>query len=383
MSEKIWTVAEAGQQKEGKHSTEEIAVMLAANPRGKYLVWKEGMGQWADPRLLSEFRPLGTDDTLASGPLPDPTPPSSDAGKKMKEGGKAFARGAAAHLGKIKNTDDSRGYLPHLNLVDALLEWVGRILSAKLLDTLDEWAKKVGHLALILSAVLLFVFDVLAGIKLGPFVSKTLMGLLIFPTVIVVQYLAYKFLDAGKAIIAKSPSNISTKAFFECIALLLLLGAVGAFFGGIFASIQTESLIPMGLGLGVTLILAYSLGVALNRSTVNIHVVADASAGQEAIGIISFFMKLELRIVPFIFGVVNILAPFALLYLMGVLLLKEYGGGAPFMKAQAQTYIIGVALLPFAAYLAFLIYYLLIDLIRSILVVPEKLDKLIERNGGD
>ena len=397
MSAKVWVVAEGGQQKEGKHSTEEIAAMVSGNPKGKFLVWKEGMAQWVDPRTLPEFQaPVsgeGAEETLSdtpppakdakAKPKPKPKPKPAgddDAGKKIKEGGKAILDGAAAHLGKIKYSKDTSSYLPHLNLIDALLGWVGKILSADLLDTLDEWAKKFGHFALILSALLLFFFDVLAGIKIGSFFSKFLMGLLIIPVILILQYLAYKFLDAGKALIKKSPSNISTNAFFQGIALLLLLGVLGTFFGGLYFSIATKSLLPVGMGLGAALILTYSLGVALNRETVNMQLVDDASAGQEAIGILSFFLKLELRIVPFIFGVVNVLAPLALLYLMVMLLISDSPYSVAFTKANFQMYIIWVAMLPFVAYLSFLISYLIIDLIRSILIVPDKLDQL--REGG-
>ncbi len=393
MTEKTWAVAEGGSKKDGRFSMEDIVSMIGANPTMTYRVWKQGLDKWEDPTTLPEYQAIAKaaapphpapvaaappPQAAPATPAPQPATDQDESMKKIKEGGKAIFDGAVQQLGKVKDAKDTRSYLPHINMIDKALAMIAGFISQERLDRCDEWAKKGGHLGLIVSTVLIFLFGVILAIMEGPFMATFLKYLIIFPVALILQYLAFKFLDAGKVLIEKSPSRLSSKAFFDCVGLLAFLAALGMLFAGLINAIDAKSLIPLAVGLGGTLILTYSLGVTLNCAVINIHVGDEASAGEEAIGIFSFFMKLCLRLVPFVFGVVNVLGPLLVLFYMGKLILADENQRA-FVGVMAEmqfSAIYAIALLPFGMYLLFLVYYLLLDIIRSVLILPEKLDRL-------
>ncbi|MCB1049421.1 MAG: DUF4339 domain-containing protein [Acidobacteria bacterium] len=379
-----WFLVKDGAQQQGQFSEEQIRSLISQNPGSTFMVWKEGLPGWSDPKTLPEFQAPAPSAPPPQQPAPPPQAPAPSASDQVKRGGKLLMDGAAAHLQKVKGTNDSHAYLPHLKWVDALLNWVGSKISGGLLDNVDEWAKKIGHFALLGSAVFIFLYGLILGGKSGSFISTAGYFLLIFPAVVIVQYAAVKFLDAGKALIEKSPSSLSSRGFLECFALIVLLGVIGSVGGGIFMFIKMVSysfgaaLQTLGVGLGFGVILIYILGVTLNSEIINLKIGGDASAGQEAISIISFLMKMNLRLVPFVYGVGNAIGLILVFVALGNVIGDNWGSS---MGRNMTTFgqILGLALMPFIVYLAFLIYYLFLDVLRSILVVPGKLDQLIEK----
>jgi hypothetical protein len=57
MTQDRWFVSQDGVQLQGEHERAQVARLLAERPGAAFLVWKEGMAQWADPRALPEFAP--------------------------------------------------------------------------------------------------------------------------------------------------------------------------------------------------------------------------------------------------------------------------------------------------------------------------------------
>ncbi len=357
-----WLVIRDGQQLEGQHSDEQILELMQTHTGSSFYVWKSGMGEWADARTLPQFK--------GAAPPPPPAPPPAPGAPSRK----GLFEGAAQRL---RDSRDPHGFLPHLRLLDSILGWFKQRLSPQRLSSIDDTAKKVGHIALIVSAFLIFLFGVIFSIK-SEDAAAFLVYLLVFPVLLIAQYVAVKFLDAGGSLIAKTPSSLSSRAVPECFALLALIAAIGALLGGIAAAILAESIVPFGTGVGVSLVFLYLLGAALNASSLNIEVSGEASAGQEAIGILSFLLKLNLRLVPFVFGVGGILGSLAVIVaLVQVIQANAFTLGIVFAQAYGMfSFVLMIALLPFAVYLSFLIYYLLLDVLRAILTVPGKLDRL-------
>ena len=357
-----WLVIRDGQQLEGQHSDGQVLELMQTHTASSFYVWKSGMGEWADARTLPQFK--------GAAPPPPPAPPPAPGAAP----GKGLFEGAAKRL---RDSRDPHGYLPHLKLLDSTLNWFKQHLSPQRLSSIDDTAKKVGHIALIVSAFLIFLFGVIFSIKAGD-AAVFLAYLLVLPALLIAQYVAVKFLDAGGSLIAKTPSSLSSRAVPECFALLALIATIGALVGGIGAAIVGESVVPFGIGLGISLVLLYMVGAALNASSLNVEVTGDASAGQEAIGILSFLLKLNLRLVPFVFGVGGILGTLGVIVaLIQVIRANEFTVAIVSIEAWGTfMFVLWIALLPFAVYLSFLIYYLLLDVLRAILTVPGKLDRL-------
>lgn len=364
-----WLVIRDGEQLEGQHSDQQVLDLLQVHTSSTFFVWKSGMGEWVDPRTLAQFKGAAPPPPPAA--PPPPSPPGGAAAGKVFEG-------AAQRFGKFRDSRDPHGYLPHLKLLDSVLGWFAKLLSPQRLGSIDEASKKIGHIALILSALLIFLFGVILAIRSSD-AWAFITYLLVFPVLLIAQYVAVKFLDAGGRLIAKTPSSLSSRAVPECFALLALIAVIIALVGGLVGTIADGSAMPLGAGLGASLILLYMLGAALNASTLNIDVEGDASAGQEAIGILSFLLKLNLRLVPFVFGVGSALGTLGVLYTL-VLIIRANQFTlqlALFEASSVFMFVLAVAVSPFLIYLSFLIYYLLLDVLRAVLCVPGKLDRLL------
>ncbi|MCD4726360.1 MAG: hypothetical protein K8R46_01770, partial [Pirellulales bacterium] len=101
----------------------------------------------------------------------------------------------------------------------------------------------------------------------------------------------------------------------------------------------------------------------------------QSDAGEEAIGIVTFLFKALMRLVPVAFGA-GVICGTLLLGFACYLPFSGEGGLSvvqPTWNMAAYSLILS-ALLPLAAYLLFLLYYLLHDLCRAILALPSKLD---------
>jgi TRAP-type C4-dicarboxylate transport system permease small subunit len=120
----------------------------------------------------------------------------------------------------------------------------------------------------------------------------------------------------------------------------------------------------------------------LHPKIVNVDV-GEGSAGEEAIGILTTFMKAKLKIVPLFFFLLAVMG--ALIVLAGFFgdrmaaSFAQYVpipmGGLPFGFVGAAL-IVAACLVPILVYFIFLIQYLILDVIRAILAVPGKLDAL-------
>ena len=107
--------------------------------------------------------------------------------------------------------------------------------------------------------------------------------------------------------------------------------------------------------------------IALHPSMVNIEVGAEVSAGEEAIGILSLAVKTIVRLVPMAFGIGAILGSIALIAATFTMIRS----GDPTAALSALRLITTCVLLPFFSYILFAFYHLLIDLLRSILVLGQ------------
>ena len=117
----------------------------------------------------------------------------------------------------------------------------------------------------------------------------------------------------------------------------------------------------------------------MHPQMLNISISKNTNAGEEAIGLLSFFMKGILKLIPIAFGSGIIIGSTNLV----IAIYKLLSGGDPILT-NLEAYISGIiiitsATIPFLAYIYFLIYYISIDIILSILMLPKKLDLLSQR----
>lgn len=273
--------------------------------------------------------------------------------------------------------DSKNGITFHLfavNLLEKLVGFFKGLLTSDLLAFCIKWLKFIGHIGIIVAAGLGFIFALVYAIRANSFFGF-LIGLAWVLLIFVIQYTAHKFSDAGEDLIKNNPTQLASQTFLDCFGFLVLIGGVVVFIMAVIGLIQGSGFMTFLSGLGTFVLLEFVAMIAFNPKDISVKMVKSNSAGQEAIGVITFFIKSFMKLVPIIFGALIVLGTIDL-FIIG---LKLFGDQAPFawkvINVHVAPRIIGAALLPFLSYLFFVLAYLTIDIIRAILSIPEKLDK--------
>lgn len=269
--------------------------------------------------------------------------------------------------------------------VAAALQWVRNALDAPLLKTSAEVARDVGHYGVIAAAVLAPICAIIAVIRSGS-ASPLVPGLLLLVGVVVAQYAATRFFAANEALLSAATVRISSLALLDCVALLALLGAVGMLVGAIVTCIQYTVWQPLPPALVTAALWVYFAGIALHPETVNVSK-GEAGGGEEAIGLITFFLRAMIKILPVYFflltavGVlIAVLGPFDLVGPMLPLTrivpvpFAEYFGVAGGFAGVGL--VITACLLPLFGYAGYILCSLPLDLWRALLSLPGKVDAL-------
>lgn len=256
---------------------------------------------------------------------------------------------------------------------EVVLQRVGKIMDEGRFHALATLATRLGNWAVLVASVLALFLGLILAIKMeGLQPLFTAIGFVLVLSVL--HYSAVKFLDSGKQLINASPTQVSTDAFPRSVALISLVGAIVLLLGSIVSAIRMESLNGFLQAVPGFFVLLFLVWLAINPSLTGTKIAETGSVGDEAIAIVSFFMKAFLRMVPILFGVLTIWGGVVLL----VAIVQSFGSGFAAMKGMRTGLFGGMVLLwgtglPFVAFLGFVVYYLLIDVIRSVLRIPGNL----------
>lgn len=270
------------------------------------------------------------------------------------------------------------------DLVGKILGLVSKILSPGLLDSSLGFSKRIGHYTVLAGAVFTVIYGLIMAIKMEAF-PLLLTALIYVGVIAVAQFAAMRFLDAATKIIATTPSRVSSPAFFECAGLIVIIFAISTLFSGFGAAIYMRSfpaLVPFLVG---SLFMVACATILLHPSIVNVEV-GEGSAGEEAIGILTTLMKINLVLAPLVFFLLTVLGTLIVLAgFFGDRLAASFAGFLEFIPIPmgalpfgfvGATLVIAGCLVPIAVYFGFLLQYLVLDVIRAILAVPGKLDAL-------
>ncbi len=321
--------------------------------------------------------------TPAAAPAPKPTPVPSPAPAPTPA--PATAPQPAAPAGpKVGIIEQVSTLLA--TLVDVLLRLMRSLLTEKLLRGLLSFFASVGFIVVVVGAALGLVQSLVGGIRSGTFnsvVTSLGSGIVVVGAVAVLQYVAARFFTANAALVKNNPSRIGSAAFLDCLALILLVGAFSAVVGGVFGSIALVSLTPLIPGVISAAVLLFGAGIALNPALCNLHI-EEASAGEEAIGLASFFGKASLVVQPALFALLALGGTLAIgvsffnadAAAMITATLRQLPVAGIFAGAGGAALLVIACLLPVFAYLGFLVLYLHLDLLRAVLGLPRKLDRL-------
>lgn len=275
-----------------------------------------------------------------------------------------------------KTDSKKEGYLLFYRWCDALIGLLRKVLTPALFEAAKKWLLLIAHYTLYAAVGLSIIIGLIGAIRGESFqiFAESLGFALAF---ILIQFLAKTFIDADDKLVSNNPSHLSSASFLDSIALVTALIGVVAFFYQTYLAIKLPSLEAFAMGLGTLILFALFSLLALNAKMVNVSMAAGAGAGEEALGILTFFAKAALILVSLLFGVVIIVLTISNLVELFSFFGDKFKLISAWSKARGNmenTVIAG--LFPFAAYIAFVFLYLLIDIILAVLAIPGKLDKL-------
>ncbi len=350
-----------------------LEAMRALADQGKLkpdsLVTRVGMADWVPcGASVPELFPL---DTIVRPPL------LLGVGQRQD-----VLRGLTDRLRRSIGADDVIATLPHLRAVRFLLEALRRGLTERSLDATDRVGRQAGHVAYVAAAVILVLAFMVLGIR-SDSVRLFFVGLLILaPAAVVLHFLvsAALFLDVAPRCCANRRASWRRRPSSPLPPWCSWPYCCSA---PRWESTGSSPAAPSSCSECGWRFRGAALCVrgALNPASVNVTAGADISAGEEALGIGMFLVKLR-RLVSFLFGVGSVIGLCTVVYLFYLVFARE-----PLFligPAQQMAYsVLGVALGPFLSYLGFALSYLLVDLLRAILRTPARIDALREDLRGD
>jgi hypothetical protein len=220
------------------------------------------------------------------------------------------------------------------------------------------------------------VFSILAAMKAEP-LDNILVGVMLFLVLAVLHYTASKYSVALERLNRSVSGSLGSMMVPRCFAAMHLVIGLVVLFGSVPLAVHFEMYSVILLGIAGFLVCGYTAFAALNPSTLGISIVSDdGPASHEAISVFTFVLKAKMRSVSAALGA-GVFA--GLLMLCCVCFHVATGDAEQIVAIQATarlafgTLLIS-ACLPMTVYCLFLFYFLVLDLWRSVLSLPGKLD---------
>jgi len=238
-----------------------------------------------------------------------------------------------------------------------------------------DWLTRWGLNGLYVSAILGLLTSIYVPFKYSSieFSHSIATGLAWVLVCIVAHYTAAMFLPSLDNIIKSTPTKLSSRSFTDSFALIAGIAGVASLIAGVFFAISAENFELFVYGVFAFIFCEYLMSLSLNPEHLGIEITETTTAGEEFIGILSFIMKGFLRLIPVLFGSGIIL---------GIVRIFDIWLGDVEYTSQVYAQVVAVgrisaaAFLPVTGYLAFLLYYFSIDIVASIIAIPQKLDNL-------
>ena len=195
---------------------------------------------------------------------------------------------------------------------------------------------------------------------------------------IFLAYLGEQIFKLGDNLIKRNSDIISSIRLLNCFFIFFFCLALGNLTIGIHSGYTTRSILrscPYFIGAFVLFITSV---VALKPQLINLQINESASSADDWISIIQFFVKGILFITPYFWGLYLTVLGINLIVRLGA---NEYVLVGTLTGTIPQMAIVGF--LPLIAYLTFLNVNFILNFAKAVLVIPTKLDIIVEKTGKE
>lgn len=345
-------------------------------------------------RIKGEAKAAKADETPAAEPASDAAPEAAVAAEAAKDEGKRSAKqtaeaakenakqaaaaardnarqAAEAAKARFKQASQNPEFLA--GGIDCCLKKLTGLAS---FDSLDKQVPKViglGHLALLLLALLSLVMGVVMAIRFGS-LQVLGMGVGTAAFLILAQYLAVKSFRLFDGLIAANPSRLTGPALPEIVAVLDLFCVVGGIAMVVVGVINGFSFSLIGFGLLLTLFSFLTAALFMqSEKQLNVSFDQSTSLGEQWLSLLSLHVKASVKLVPFAYGIG--LAVMTAMSLPPLLIMLVRGAAAQGSLVELPCLLMGAllfALAPVLVYVGAMLTYLSIDLLKAILSLGKK-----------
>jgi len=299
------------------------------------LVWREGMEQWVPARRVKGLFDKDTDkdQDQDAPPVAKEEPPllaapiQGEAAAPRAEPAKAAepptpaapppdlapARPGRATFESSASAFERAREGSSRHLFDAVLEAARTAFNAEFVRATAALFGMVGHYTLYGTMVLLVGIHVALGVKHRS-IGAILFGFGAVAVLTVLQYAARRVPGAMERLDRAAVSRMPSPVFLDCCALLSFVGSFLGLVGWTVYAVSTQDFGWIFPAVIAFILLQYLAVVTLNPESLHLTLTPDATAGEEAIGVLSFLVKLGVRAVPVVFGVGVLWGGFLLLY---------------------------------------------------------------------
>lgn len=330
------------------------------------LVWREGMAEWSPAKNV---RGLFDEEGRAGGAVEVAAVATSVV--------KPAEQPIAGLLAEKKSGQ---------HLFDKLIDWYRPKFDAKFIESTSEILRQCGSYGLFIATALVVVFyailapkalttDGIVNLPSGSILILT--GITSVVVLITLQYVAGKCCKVLGELNGSVSGSLSSTVVPDCVVVLSKMGGIVILLGSIVVAIQISQIFPICAGVVIFLVSVYLSIIALNPAALNISISPEPVQGGEMIGVVTFLLKALMRLAPAAFGIGVACGTVALGYLCYAAFMTPT---IAWMSADVvENVLIVSASLPLAAYLLFLVGNLILNLWRSVLSLPTKLDKIAEK----
>jgi hypothetical protein len=185
------------------------------------------------------------------------------------------------------------------DIVALCLEKLRRVLTRSLVERSLLFFKTAGQWMVLTGAALGLVNALVIGVRYNNF-KLVLTGIGAVLVVAVMQYIARLFLNACAQVNQSTACSLSSPAVPDSVSLLASLASLGILFVGVGGALVTNQFSIALYAILASALVLWLAGIALNPSLLQLKI-APASAAAEAMGVLSFFMKLPLVMMPLLY----------------------------------------------------------------------------------
>lgn len=253
--------------------------------------------------------------------------------------------------------------------IDRVLDGIRALLTVRLFEQIEMGINLLAKIFAPICALAGGLILIILAIKMDSLMLFLAAFGWIF-LVVLVYYIGSKLQNTCQTTIRNNPISIASQELIDTTIAVYCVLALTSFIGGFYASIKLSEPYFLLAGVTVGALMIYSLWMLLHPELVSTYVESSSSAGLDAIAYLSLGNKMFLRTSKSLFGVLTTIAAFLLLNS----LFKVFGKPEVLLEGGIQgalgfILLISGALAPLVAYMVFIITYMILDVMRSILLM--------------